>query len=684
MNAYAHNYIGADGQSYPEVAAQAVSSIHAQHQSPYYGYIRSGANQKIYLFPLLEDAQGWFGQHTQLQPNHDYAALFSASNLSAPMPGMEHFMRASMSGNPSVGNWWPLLLGLPLGAVGGYFLRRWQEPETTRASVPRLRDAARALMAPAQTPQSTAASGWYDIEDSVGGYSDGYSVGGPWMDLVGAESLAIAKPIAIPVLDEDGNLTGTFVRWFPTQDQISQFGGKRPEFYVDYYDGGHFVYNDARGEPREVGPYLSPPYKMRALFYKPTWQVQFINPSGELTDKQTAYKTADAVYGTAYTEEQQRAQQERIYQALFGQRSRVGGPWLDIVGAQVDEVRRREWPQTRALIQSAIDEVTGYAASYPAEAYVWTLDAPTSAPYAGRTPGSTVILEGTTNVVPFSSQAEALKYLREVAQTQPVALAMFERSSQHWPNPTAWRKSSEAEHAHVIAQHVASRSATQTSGTYTGADTVVGAAIDNVRRRAQQLANKRAGDVIGVIHTSKDGLWHTLAFRSSDDADDWLGTATTNPALYTYAAYFDKEDFQWPHPVNEKVGGARPTSRRGSPGRRAIATTSGDVVGAAIDDYRARAKQIASAKRGNAVGVIYTPGGLWHRFSFTSLDDAIDWLQASTQRDKSSFVYAAAFEKGRDGVAYVQDEEIGGRRLMSRPGSLGTREIATTSGDRWG
>ena len=559
MSAYAGcDIIGAEEYSYPEVAARAVRSIHAQHRSPYYGYIRSGANQKIYLFPLLEDARAWFGQHVQLQPDHDYAAVFAASNLRAPMPGMEHFMRATVSGDTAVGNWWPFALGLPLGALGGYFLRRWQEQNPGRA-LPGV--APGLLTAPRIPPEAVA------LPKTSG---DPY-VGGPWLDVVG----------------QDG------------QD----YGG----------------YSDGYGDDYSVGG---------------PWH-DIVGPT-------------------------------------------VGGPWLDIVGAQAaDAARRREWPQTRALIQSAISDVTSYAASYPAEAYVWTLDAPASAPFAGRTPGSVVILEGTTNIVPFSSQRAALDYLREVARTQPVALAMFERSSAHWPNPVAWRKSSEPEHEQVIAQHVASRSTTSTSGVYAGADTVVGAAIDDVRRRAQTLADRREGDVIGVIHTSKDGLWHTIAFRTADDADDWLNTATQDQSAYTYAAYFDKEGDSWPAPYIEKIGGFR-APKSPQQFRRT------GIVGAAIDDNRARAKQLATDKRGNAVGVILTTDGLWHRFAFTSLDDTIDWLQAATQRDKSSFTYAAAFEKGRDGIAYLQDEEVGSARTPSRPGAPIRREIATTSGECWG
>jgi hypothetical protein len=469
MRAYAgRDSVGADGQSYPEVAAEAVRSIHAQHRSPYYGYIRSGINQKIYLFPRLEDARAWFSQHVQLQPDHDYAAVFSASNLRAPVAGMEHFMRTAVGCDPHIGSWWPFFLGLPLGGLGGYFLRRWQEQNPGQALplVPPGTLPAPKIPPEAMSPAPTTAGNPY--------------VGGPWLDLVGQD--------------------------------------------YGYTDDSSDNYADAYSD----------------------------------------------VYADDYSDDDDDDDSSVVYDFYS-----IGCPSYSL-GAEVDDAaRRRSWPQTMALIQSAIDEVKGYAATYPTEAYVWILHAPTRAPYAGRASSSVVMLEGTTEVVPFSSQNLALDYLRQAAQTHPVALAMFERSSPHWPNPVAWRKSDQPEHEQVIAQHVASRSTTSTSGAYMGADTVIGAAIDDVRRRAQTLAERRAGNVIGVIHTSKDGLWHTLAFRTSDDADDWLGTATQEPAAYTYAAYYDKEDFQWPHPVNEKIGGARTPTRPDLLGSREIATTSG-------------------------------------------------------------------------------------------------------------
>jgi hypothetical protein len=491
--------IGADG-SYPDAAAKAVQDVAAKNPSAFYGYIRSGVHQKIYLFPVLDDAASWFAQ---AEPA-DYTAVFAQADLRTPYQGMEHF-NAVVSGE-QIGNWALPLIALPLGALAGYYYRRWQDTHPGKV-VPFIQG-----------------------DQSVGRWGGvvGSQVGGPWHEMVGAQ---------------------------PWLDMV------------------------------------------------PT----------------------------------------------------VGGPWHEMVGAQAnaDTQRMAEWPQTRALIQSAIDAVTEAASMTPAEAYVWHLDAPTTSPYAGSTPGSTVVLEPTSLVEAFNTQAQALARLREVALTRPIALAMFERSTGHWPNPTAWRKSSDPADAPLIAQYVASRAqGTQMSGAYVGADPVASTAIAAVRQRAQQLADRRAGNVVGVIHTPKDNLWHTLAFRNEDDADDWIELAAQSPDSFTYAAYFNKNAPQWPRAVIEKVSGMRNPPGVGRTRRSAA------VVGAALDDNRARGKQLASARQGRAAGAIRAASGLWSVYGFNSLDDAIDWLQTMTQ-DKSRFIYAAAYEKGSDGTAFIQDEEFG-------------------------
>jgi hypothetical protein len=269
----------------------------------------------------------------------------------------------------------------------------------------------------------------------------------------------------------------------------------------------------------------------------------------------------------------------------------VGGPWLDLVGSQVDG--HQAWPQTRALIQSAINEVHDMASWRPAGAYVWSLDPPSASPSPHLT------LEGVTSIESFGTPAEALEYMRQRIQTPHVALAIFDRRSPHWPHPTNWTKSDDPAYEPVIAQQIEKGSPARTAGSYVGADwqsrcpsyvvgadwqsrcpsyvgadprrADIGAALDDVRARARSIAGKRAGRVIGVIHSTQDGLWHALAFHDGDAADDWLGLATQVPADYTYAAYYDKEDFQWPHPVNEKIGGPRGARGRTAAGTRWVA-----------------------------------------------------------------------------------------------------------------
>lgn len=104
------------------------------------------------------------------------------------------------------------------------------------------------------------------------------------------------------------------------------------------------------------------------------------------------------------------------------------------------------------------------------------------------------------------------------------------------------------------------------------------------------------------------------------------------------------------------------------------------VVGAAADDLRERARGFATKKPGNAAGVIQMADRTFHSRGFPSLDDAIDWLQRSTGR-REDFLYAAAYEKGSDGTAYIQAEEFGGPRTPTPGGEVFPREApAVTSG----
>lgn len=83
-----------------------------------------------------------------------------------------------------------------------------------------------------------------------------------------------------------------------------------------------------------------------------------------------------------------------------------------------------------------------------------------------------------------------------------------------------------------------------------------------------------------------------------------------------------------------------------------------DVVGAAVDDVRERARGYAATKPGAAAGVIQMADGRFQSRGLPSLDAAIDWLQRVTSR-RGDFVYAAAYEKAADGSAYIQAEEFG-------------------------
>ena len=130
---------------------------------------------------------------------------------------------------------------------------------------------------------------------------------------------------------------------------------------------------------------------------------------------------------------------------------------------------------------------------------------------------------------------------------------------------------------------------------------------------------------------------------------------------------------EWGSKLWEKATGRGPATVSGYPWY--------DVVGASpLDAVRDRGKALASAKPGAAAGTIHSSmDGFWHTYMFVSLDAAIDWLQRVTT-DRSSFTYAAAYEKAADGIAYIQAEEIGSVRHAPQPGQSIPRDVATSSG----
>jgi len=62
--------------------------------------------------------------------------------------------------------------------------------------------------------------------------------------------------------------------------------------------------------------------------------------------------------------------------------------------------------------------------------------------------------------------------------------------------------------------------------------------------------------------------------------------------------------------------------------------------------------------------------------AFNSLDDADDWFGTATQ-DKTSFTYAAYYDKDPNGVAFVANEELGGVSKRPRARPLIRRGVAT-------
>jgi hypothetical protein len=274
-----------------------------------------------------------------------------------------------------------------------------------------------------------------------------------------------------------------------------------------------------------------------------------------------------------------------------------------------------------------------------------------------------------TQVTPFSSVAQAQAYMYERLQMPHIALALFDtRATRHWPNPVRWNKSDDPSYASLIAQRVAEYASTRMAGDYSGCRaTSIGSALSDVRDRAQSIASKRAGDVVGVFHATKDKLWHALAFANEDDADDWL--ETQDPTSFTYAAYFNKNDAAWPQAVLEKIGGFST-----SPKTKASVGGALDVTQSQVKTF-AYAKALATGTQGNAVGVVHLVDGSWSTFSFATLDDAIDWLSSLTAH-KDRYSYAAAFEKAADGTAYVQQEEFGVRSTAENQ-----RSIAMTRGE---
>jgi hypothetical protein len=270
-------------------------------------------------------------------------------------------------------------------------------------------------------------------------------------------------------------------------------------------------------------------------------------------------------------------------------------PWI---GAQADSdvARRHAWPRTQLLIQSAIHNVLEWDQKKPDEWDEYGLyDARTS----GAPVGAYVWHLGPLGAAGalFSTYDEALAHMRDAIHTDHAALALFDKMSPHWPNPVNWTKNDDPTHESAIAAQIAhsapltsankaafaaqvaqARQRAQAMRTAGWVDMIggapwyeiVGAAIDVLRKQAQAAAEEMPGRVVGILRDAQN-QWKLKSFHDADDADDWFAHSTRNAASYTYAAYFDKDDPLFPHPLNEKIGGARASSVPGSPIPRVVA-----------------------------------------------------------------------------------------------------------------
>lgn len=99
---------------------------------------------------------------------------------------------------------------------------------------------------------------------------------------------------------------------------------------------------------------------------------------------------------------------------------------------------------------------------------------------------------------------------------------------------------------------------------------IVGQALDGIRHQARVAADAMPGRVIGVVRDANN-KWALKTFRDADVADDWFGRVIRDKSRFTYAAYFDKGDPLFPHPLNEEIGSAHAPAVPPSPIPRVVA-----------------------------------------------------------------------------------------------------------------
>ena len=113
---------------------------------------------------------------------------------------------------------------------------------------------------------------------------------------------------------------------------------------------------------------------------------------------------------------------------------------------------------TRALIQSAIEDVAvaedpnfSPISGYGFKHWYWVLYPSTEEPFSAV--GAT------------SSHNEALAEMRKLRhELRPLALAVFDKTSPHWPNPVAWTKTDDPTYDQAIARRLAKPAKSRSTG----------------------------------------------------------------------------------------------------------------------------------------------------------------------------------------------------------------------------
>ena len=285
-------------------------------------------------------------------------------------------------------------------------------------------------------------------------------------------------------------------------------------------------------------------------------------------------------------------------------------PWVDIVGADGDAARRQEWPRTKALIQLAkIEVIVKASPGAPwgapwAQAFVWRLDP-----------------NGRTESLPFATYDEALDFMRDAIHQDHVALAVFDKTSPHWPNPVNWTKNDDPAYEDVIAQQAA-KIAPQGTG-----------------RGTESVSARLSREAAMAAHASTESTAARLAREAAEAAGHGTESAAAQHARLAHAFAEAK---------SSGVVGAWPW----------VDVVGLEVIGQAIDTLRRQAGVLAQEVAAPLVLVLRDGRNRWQYGKFRTPDEAIDRFSRMTS-DPDLFVYAALFDKSDPRFPQPIDETIG-------------------------